>query len=68
MTSDWQIQITYARKFDNVLIMPDAFHTEMVFFKAIGKLKAESGGPEMLTESEVLVTKWLLVRNTLQPM
>ena len=36
--------------------MPGAFHMEMVFFKALGKLITESGGPEMLTESEVLAS------------
>lgn len=50
----WQIQITEAPRFDNVFIMPGSFHIEMAFFKALGKLVAESGGPAMLTESDVL--------------
>ena len=64
MTSDWQIQITKTRRFENVLIMPGSFH----LFKTIGKLIAESGGPEMLTESEVLVPEWLFVMKNIQPM
>ena len=51
-----QIQVTEKPEFDNIFIMLGPFHIEMAFFKAIGKLLSNSGGPEMLTESEVLAT------------
>lgn len=49
-----QIQVMEAPRFNNIFIMLGAFHIEMAFFKAVGKLIAESGGPSMLTETEVL--------------
>ena len=33
-----------------------AFHIQMAYFKVIGKLVAESGGPRMLTECQVLAS------------
>ena len=51
-----QIQATESPRFDNVFIMMRAFHIEMAFFKAIGKLIAESGGTDILTEAEVIAT------------
>lgn len=51
-----QIQATEKPKFDNIFIIPGAFHTEMAFFKALGKLVEDSGGENMLTETEVLAT------------
>ncbi len=50
----FQIQATDHPKFSNIFIMPGAFHIEIAFFRALGKLIAESGGPTMLTETEVL--------------
>jgi len=49
-----QIQSSEKPKFDNVFIMPGTFHVEMAFFKALGKLVEESGGANMLTETDVL--------------
>ena len=49
-----QIQVTESPRFDNVFIMLGAFHIEMTFFKALGKLIAESDGPDMLTETGVI--------------
>ena len=46
----FQIQATENPLYENIFIMSGPFHTEMAFFKAIGKLIAESGGPSMLTE------------------
>ena len=51
-----QIQATEKPKYDNVFIMPGVFHVEMAFFKALGKLIEDSGGPAMLTESDVVAT------------
>ena len=51
-----QIQATETPRFDDVFIMMGAFHIEMAFFKAIGKLIAESGGTAVLTETEVIAT------------
>lgn len=51
-----QIQATDAPTFDDVFIMMGAFHIEMAFFKAVGKLIAESGGPDALTETEVIAS------------
>ena len=49
-----KIQATEKPQYDDVFIMPGAFHIEMAFFKAVGKLIAESGGPNMLTDCGVL--------------
>ena len=49
-----QIQVTEAPAFNNIFVMLGPFHIEMAFFKAIGKLICESGGPSMLTDTEVL--------------
>lgn len=49
-----QMQVTDAPRYDDVFIMPGSFHVEMVFFKAIGKIIEESGGPKMLTDSDIL--------------
>ena len=49
-----QIQATESTRFDTIFIMMGAFHIEMAFFKAIGKLVAESGGMAVLTETEVI--------------
>ena len=49
-----QIQVAESPRFDNIFIMLGPFHIEMAFFKAIGKLIDSSGGPEMLTDTDVL--------------
>ena len=49
-----QIQATESPTFDKVFIMMGAFHIEMAFFKAVGKLISESGGPDLLTETGVI--------------
>lgn len=49
-----QIQATERPKFDDVFIMLGTFHIEMAFFKALGKIISDSGGPAILTNSEVL--------------
>ena len=52
--SAMQIQVTESPKYDKSFIMLGQFHIEMAFFKALGKLIDSSGGPEILTETEVL--------------
>ena len=47
----FQIQATENPLYENIFIMPGPFHIEMAFFKAIGKLIAEPGGPSMLMET-----------------
>ena len=49
-----RIQVTDQPEFDNLFIMFGVFHILMCFFRAIGKVIAESGGPSMLTDSGVL--------------
>ena len=51
-----QMQATEKPKYDNVFIMPGVFHVEMAFFKALGKMIEDSGGPTMLIETDVLAT------------
>ena len=51
-----QMQATEKPKYDNVFIMPGVFHVDMAFFKALGKLIEDSGGPTMLIETDVLAT------------
>ena len=51
-----QIQVTESPRFDNVFTMLGAFHIVMAFFKALGKFTAESGGPDMLTETGVIAS------------
>lgn len=41
-------------RFNNVFVMPGLFHIEMAFFKAVGKIISDSGGPDMLTDTDVL--------------
>ena len=49
-----QMQASEKPKFDDIFIMPGAFHIEMVIFKAIGKIISDSNGPDVLTDSQVL--------------
>ena len=49
-----QIQGEESPKYDNLFVTLGAFHVELAFFKAIGKVIAEFGGPYVLQESDVL--------------
>ena len=49
-----EIQIEEAPTFDNIFIAFGSFHIEMAFFSVIGKYISESGGPHLLTESEII--------------
>ena len=49
-----QIQATDTPKYDNLFVNLGAFHVEMTFFKVMGKFIAESGGPYILNECDVL--------------
>ena len=51
-----QIQATESPKYDAIFIMPGGFHIEMAFFKALGEIIAESGGPFVLTETSVIAS------------
>ena len=51
-----QIQVTESPKYDNVFITFGAFHTSMAYFVVLGSLIDGSGGPTILTESDVLST------------
>ena len=57
--SAMQMQATEKPKYDNVFIMLGVFHVEMAFFKALGKLIEDSGGPTMLIETDVIATRSL---------
>ena len=50
----FQMQVTEIPKYDRLFIMPGPFHLEMSFFKALGRLINESGGPAIINESGVL--------------
>ena len=49
-----QIQIDKAPNFDNVFICFGAFHIQMAYFGALGHILEESGGPQVLADTEVL--------------
>ena len=49
-----QIQDAERPLFDNVFIMFGSFHTEMSFFGSVGRLIEGSGGPFVMTETEVI--------------
>ena len=49
-----QIQLAEAPLFDNVFICFGAFHIMLAYFASLGYLLDGSGGPDILTESEVL--------------
>ena len=49
-----QIQAADTPRFDNIFIAFGPFHICLAFFGAIGDFIESSGGPEILTESEVL--------------
>ena len=52
----FQMQITEIYKYDKLFIMPGLFHLEMSFFKGLGKLINESGGPAIIIECGVLAS------------
>ena len=52
----WQIQNEERPIFYNVFVALGAFHVELLLFAAFGKVIAESGGPYILNESEVLAS------------
>jgi len=49
-----KIQISEQPEFDRLFIMFGVFHIFICFFRAIGRIIAESGGPAMLTDTDVL--------------
>ena len=49
-----QIQQMESPKYDNVFICFGAFHIEMAFFGALGFFLDGSGGPTILTDTQVL--------------
>ena len=49
-----QIQQAESPKFDNIFICFGPFHTELAYFGVLGYLLDGSGGPQLLTETEVL--------------
>ena len=49
-----QIQATESPLYDNIFICFGAFHVVMAYFGGLGYLLDGSGGPEILTETEVL--------------
>lgn len=49
-----RIQVTSKPEFETVFVMFGVFHILMCFFRAIGRVIEESGGPAMLTDSGVL--------------
>ena len=49
-----QIQATESPRFDNLFIAFGPFHFCLAYFGAIGHFIENSGGPEILTESDVL--------------
>ena len=49
-----QIQAAESPAFDNVFVMFGSFHTEMSFFGSLGRFIEGSGGPYVMTESNVI--------------
>ena len=49
-----QIQVTESPKYDNIFISFVPFHICMAYFAVLGHMVDASGGPEVLTESDVL--------------
>ena len=45
--------------YDNTFIAPGSFHIEMAYFKALGKMISESGGPFLLQECQVSIKSFL---------
>ena len=51
-----QIQATESPRFDNLFIAFGPFHICLAYFGALGHFIENSGGPEILTESDVLAS------------
>ena len=49
-----QIQVEESPTFDNVFVCFGAFHIQLAYFSCLGFLLAESGGPQILTDTGVL--------------
>ena len=49
-----EIQIEEVLTIDNIFVTLGSFHIEMAFFRVIGKYISESGGPDLLTESNII--------------
>ena len=49
-----QIQAQESPRYDNVFICFGPFHIELAYLGALGYFLADSGGPHILTETEVL--------------
>ncbi len=49
-----QIQVEEAPRFDNIFICFGPFHIAMAYFGALGHILSCSGGPQILTDTEVL--------------
>ena len=54
-----QIQHEETPKYDGVFIVLGSFHIEMAFFKALGKIIAESGGPYILEECGISIKSFI---------
>ena len=48
-----QVQKEESPVYDNIFIAPGLFHIEMAYFKALGKIISESGGPFLLQEVSI---------------
>lgn len=49
-----QIQVQETPLYDNVFVCFGAFHIMLAYFAALGFILAESGGPHILTDTDVL--------------
>ena len=49
-----QIQNNESPKYDQLFINLGTFHIKLAFFKVLGKIVGESGGPYVLQEAKVL--------------
>ena len=54
-----QIQHEETPKYDGVFIALESFHIEMAFFKVLGKIIAESGGPHILEECGISIKSFI---------
>ena len=51
-----QIQSTDSPAFDNIFVGFGAFHIELAYFAVLGHMLSESGGPQVLIDTEVLAS------------
>ena len=49
-----ETQIEKAPTFDNIFVTLGSFYIKMAFFRVIAKYISESGGPHLLTESDII--------------